>query len=186
MGTAGLESRRERVGLNRGREDVNQALFSRGKAIELRLRQTVLPRERAGWCGDGGRRRFFLQKRDDIQAVRGRGLAMSRKSEGNVDWKPKEENAKQGGKSLVLPLLLLCYGGVERSGERPGTPFHCPTPESSFQLTSQNRNPMPFIYHMNKFNSYQCTNIILRVTRPDGRWLEIGQAHQPHPSPAQY
>lgn len=128
---------------------------------------------------------LFLQKRDDIQAVRGRGLPMSRKSEGNVDWKPKEENAtKQGAKSLGFPLLLLCYGGVEKAGERPVTPFHSPNPSLVFS-SSQNRNKMPFTHHMNKVNSYQCTNI-LRVTRPDGRWLEMGHAHQPHPSPAQY
>lgn len=36
------------MGLNRAREDVNQAMFSRGKASALGLRQTVLLRERAG------------------------------------------------------------------------------------------------------------------------------------------
>lgn len=43
------------MGLNRAREDVNQAMFSRGKASALGLRQTVLLRERAGWWGNGGR-----------------------------------------------------------------------------------------------------------------------------------
>lgn len=53
LGAAGLGSRKERVGLNRGREDVNQALFSRGKASELGLRQTVLPGLAAGVMGAG-------------------------------------------------------------------------------------------------------------------------------------
>lgn len=131
-----------------------------------------------GWLVEewGGGMFLFLQKRDDIQAVRGRGLAMFRKSEGNVDWKPQEENAEQGAESFSC-----FYGGVEKAGERP--PFHSP---AQFQLTSHNRNTTPFTYPMNKPNSYQCTNSILRVTRPDGHWLEISHARQPHPSPDQY
>lgn len=106
------------MGPNRGREDVNQALFSRGKASELELRQTVLPRERAGWGGEvreGGSVAnldfiLFLQKRDDIQAVRGRGLTASRKSKGNADEKPKEENSKQGAKYRVSFLSSCAMG----------------------------------------------------------------------------
>lgn len=94
----------------------------------------MLPRERAG-CGgmEAGWGNvanldfiLFLHKRGDIQAVRGRGLAMSRKSKGNVDWKPKEENAKQS--EILFPLFLLCCGGVEKAGGRAVTPFHSPTP----------------------------------------------------------
>lgn len=37
LGAAGLGSRNEKVGWSRGREDVNQALFSRREATELGL-----------------------------------------------------------------------------------------------------------------------------------------------------
>lgn len=83
---------------------------------------------------------LFLQKRDDIQAVRGRGLAMARKSKGNAGGKPKEENAKR---SEILFLCFLCSSHVmeeqRRQQERDLSLLTTPLPSVQFSahLTEQ-------------------------------------------------
>lgn len=143
------------MGLNRGREDVNQALFSRGKASELGLRQTVLPRERAGWGGRGQGQGsvanldfiLFLQKRDDIQAVRGRGLTCPGRVRGmqTRSQRKKMQNREQN----FLCFLSSCAMGEWRRQERDLPLLSTPLPPGQFSvhLTEQEHDATVLLPH---------------------------------------